>query len=265
MRRVTDEALALAEEAVRATQARYQAGETAVLDVNVARVELARSRREQLAAVARLEGAVGELREVPALPPQEPVQVEGPLRPLDVPPVNALLARLPERADLQAFGANLTQAEAELKLAQAPRTPDLFGGVGWRREEAEPVIGARIGLTLPLFQRQTGAIAVASARISGTKLALEARRVALDVRLRAAHAQYTTATQAAEAITSDVLPLVKENEELTRESYQAGKIGLLESLVIRRQGFTARREALDAQLDVALAAIEVRGIAGAIR
>jgi cobalt-zinc-cadmium efflux system outer membrane protein len=265
VRQVTGEALALAEEAVRATQARYEAGETAVLDVNVARVELARARREQLAAVARTEGVLGELREVLGLPPQEPLRVEGPLRPLEVPPVDALLARLPERADLQAFTANLTQAEAELKLAQAPRTPDLFGGVGMRREEADPVIGARIGLTLPLFQRQTGAIAAASARISETTLALEARRVALDVRLRAAHAKYTTATQAADAITSNVLPLLKDNEELTRESYQAGKIGLLESLVIRRQGFAARREALDAQLDVVLAAIEVRGIAGVIR
>jgi cobalt-zinc-cadmium efflux system outer membrane protein len=265
VRRVTEEALALAEEAVRAAQARYEAGETAVLDVNIARVELARARREQLSAVSRVEGAFGQLREVLALPPQEAVRVEGPLQTRDVPPVDVLLSQLPERADLQAFGANLKQAEAELQLAHASRTPDLFGGVGFRREDAEPVIGARIGLTLPLFQRQTGTIAAASARVSETKTAFEARRVALEARLRAAHATYTTAAQAAEAITSTALPLLTENEELTRESYQAGKIGLLELLVIRRQGFAARREALDAQLDVALAAIEVRGIAGVIR
>ena len=83
--------------------------------------------------------------------------------------------------------------------------------------------------------------------------------------MRAAYARYTIAVQAAEAITSNAVPLLEQNEQLTRESYQAGKIGLLELLVIRREGFAARREALDAQLEATLAAIEVRGVAGVIR
>jgi outer membrane protein, heavy metal efflux system len=265
IRRVSDEALGLAEEAVRAAQARYEAGETAVLDVNVARVELARARRDQLAAASRMEGAVADLREVLALPAQEPVVVETGLRAPAVPAVDVLLSRLPERADIRALTATLGQAEAELQLARSVRTPDLFGGVGFRREAGEPVIGARFGLTLPLFQRQTGAIATASGRIAELKAALNARRVALEARLRGAHARYMIAAQAAEAITSTAVPLVEENEQLTRESYQAGKIGLLELLVIRREGFAARREALDAQLESTLAGVEVRGVAGVIR
>lgn len=265
IRRVTEEALGLAEEAVRAAQARYEAGETAVLDVNVARVELARARREQLAAASRMENAVAELREVLALPAQEPVVVQTALRAPDVPALDVLLSRLPERADIRALTASLAQAEAELGLVRSARTPDLFGGFGFRREAGEPVIGARFGLTLPLFQRQTGAIATASGRIAELRNALDARRVALEARLRGAHARYVIAAQAAEAITSNAVPLVEENEQLTRESYEAGKIGLLELLVIRREGFAARREALDAQLESTLAGVEVRGVAGVIR
>ena len=261
-RHVAEEALGLAEEAVRAAQARYEAGETAILDVNVARVELARGRREQLASVSRLEGALGELREVLALPPQETLRLEAPLRTAAVPPLDVLLSRLPERADIQALRAGLRQAEAEWRLTRAARTPDLFGGVGFRREAGEPVIGARFGFTLPLFQRQTGAISAAAARITETTTALDGRQVAAEARLRAAHARYVTAVQAADAMTSSAVPLLEENEQLGRESYEAGKIGLLELLVIRREGFAARREALDAQLDAVLAAIEVRGIAG---
>jgi cobalt-zinc-cadmium efflux system outer membrane protein len=265
VRRLSEAALGLAEESVRAAQARYDAGETAVLDVNVARVELARARRDQLAAASRVEGAIAELREVLALPAQESVVVQTDLRPPDVPTIDVLLTRLPVRADIRALTANVDQVEAESRLVRATRTPDLFGGVGFRREEGEPVVGARFGLTLPLFQRQTGAIATASARISEAKAALEARRVALEVRLRGAHARYLIASQAAEAIVSNAVPLVEENEQLTRDSYQAGKIGLVELLVIRRAGFAARREALDAQLDATLAAVDVRGVAGVIR
>ena len=262
---VADEALGLAEEAVRAAQARYEAGETAVLDVNVARVELARARREQLAAASRLEGTLGELREVLALPAQESVRVQALLQADPVPPVDVLLAQLPERADIQSLRADLTQAEAELRLARAGRRPDVFGGFGFAHEEGEPVTGVRLGLTLPLFQRQTGVISAAAARISESKTAVEARRIAGEARLQGAHAKYTIALQAAEAITSSAVPLLVENEQLTRESYQAGKIGLLELLVIRREGFAARREALDAQLEAVLAAVEVRGVAGVIR
>lgn len=265
LRRVNEQALGLAEEAVRAAQARYEAGETAVLDVNVARVELARARREQLAAASRQEGALGELREVLALPGEEPLRIQATLQRVDVPSVDVLLSRLAERPDIRALSADLVQAEAELRLAQSAQRPDLFAGIGFRREEGEPVTGARFGLTLPLFQRQTGAIAVASARISESKAGLEARRLALEARVRAAHARHAIAVQAAEAITSGAMPLLEENEQLTRESYQAGKIGLLELLVIRREGFAARREALDAQLEATLAAVEVRGVAGAIR
>jgi cobalt-zinc-cadmium efflux system outer membrane protein len=263
--RLMEDALGLAEESVRAAQARYDAGETAVLEVNVARVELARARRERLAAASRLEGAIAELREVLGLPARESVVVRTDLRAPDVPTVDVLLSRLPERADIRGLTASVDQVEAESRLVRATRTPDLFGGVGFRREEGEPVVGARVGLTLPLFQRQTGAIATAFARISEAKAALEARRVALEARLHGAHARYLIASQAAEAIASNAVPLVEENEQLTRDSYQAGKIGLVELLVIRREGFAARREALDALLDATLAAIDVRGVAGVIR
>ena len=124
MRRVSDEELTVAEEAVRAAQARYDAGQTAILDVNVARVELARARRAQLTATARVEGALGELREVLALPAQEPLEVQVSLATQDTPTFDLLLTRLADRPDIRALGAGLTQAEAELRLARAGRRPD---------------------------------------------------------------------------------------------------------------------------------------------
>lgn len=265
VREVTDEALRLAQEVVAAAQARYDAGETAILDVNVARVEEARARRDLLAAEAGLEGTLGLLRELLALSSDETVRVETTLRAPEVPEIDALLSQLSARADLLALGAVAAQSEAELRLAKSARVPDLYGGVGFRREDGEPIVGLRFGVSLPIFQRHGGAIATASARLTESNTALEARRRALDARLRAAHARYVVTRRAAEAFSSAALPLLRENEELVRQSYQAGKIGLLELLVLRREGFAARREALDAQLEASLAAVEVRGLAGSLR
>jgi cobalt-zinc-cadmium efflux system outer membrane protein len=266
LRQLGDAAVALAEEATQAAQARYEAGETAILDVNVAKVEVARARREQLAASALVEGALGDLRELLALPAEAPLRVETPLATQsDLPAMDALMLGLLARPDLRALQAAAEEAEAELELARARRVPDLFGGFGMRREETEPTIGGIVGMSIPLFQKQTGAIAAATARLSETRSALDTRRVVLAARLRTAHTRYTLAARAADTIASEALPLLNENQQLTRESYQAGKIGQLDVLVIQRAGFTARREALDAQLEAMLAALDVRGIAGLLR
>jgi cobalt-zinc-cadmium efflux system outer membrane protein len=142
------------------------------------------------------------------------------------------------------------------------RRPDLIAGVGLRREDGEPVAGAHVGLSLPLFQRNAGVVASAAARTDAARVSLDARRRALETRLRSAYAQYTTAVDALNALTAGGLPLVEENEQLARESYQAGKLNLVDLLVIRREGFAARRETLDAQLSVALAVTELRLVAG---
>jgi cobalt-zinc-cadmium efflux system outer membrane protein len=84
----------------------------------------------------------------------------------------------------------------------------------------------------------------------------------LDTRLRSVYTQYATAVDALNGLTAGGLPLVEENEQLARESYQAGKLNLVDLLVIRREGFATRRETLDAQLSVALAMTELRLVAG---
>jgi outer membrane protein, heavy metal efflux system len=270
-RELGDAAVKLAEEAARAAQGRYEAGDTAILDVNVARVEVSRATREQLAAAAQLEGALGELREILALPPDSRVTVNAPLASAAasaaaaLPALEVLLTRVQTRPDVKSLEAAVLQAEAELKLARAERMPDLTGGFGFRREEREPVIGGIFGITIPLFQRQTGAIATATARVTETKGAVQSRVAILTARLRTAYARFTLAAQAADALATTALPLTAENERLTGESYQAGKIGQLDLLVIRREGFAARREALDAQLEAMLAALAVRGVAGMLR
>ena len=113
-----------------------------------------------------------------------------------------------------------------------------------------------------MFQRNVGVLASAAARIDAARLSLDARRRALETRIRSTHRQYLTALEALNALTAGGLPLVEENEQLAGESYQAGKLNLVDLLVIRREGFAARRETLDAQLSVALAATELRLAAG---
>jgi cobalt-zinc-cadmium efflux system outer membrane protein len=260
-RDVARQAEQLADDLRNAAQARFEAGETAVLDVNLARVEHARAQRDRLSAQGLLERAYGELREILALPPESAFGVEGDWPVTTPPTLDALLVRVAERPDIRSLTAGVTEADADWRLARAMRRPDLIAGVGLRRESAEPIAGAHVGLSIPLFQRNVGVLASAAARIDAARLSLEARRRAVDTRIRSARTQYLVALEALNALTAG-LPLVGENEQLARESYEAGKLNLIDLLVIRREGFAARYEILDAQLNVALVGTELRLAAG---
>jgi cobalt-zinc-cadmium efflux system outer membrane protein len=261
-REVATQAEQLADDLGNAAQARFQAGETAVLDVNLAHVEQARARRDRLSAEGLLERAYGELREILALPPESTIAVEGDWPGAAPPSLDVLLLQIVDRPDVRSLTSGVAEADAEWRLTRTTRRPDLIAGVGLRREDGEPIAGAHVGFSLPLFQRNAGALASAAARIDTARLSLDARRRALETRLRSAHKQYTAAVGALSALTTGGLPLVEENEQLARESYQAGKLNLVDLLVIRREGFAARRETLDAQLSVALALTELRLVAG---
>ena len=261
-REVARQAEQLAADLRNAAQARYEAGETAVLDVNLVRVEQARARRDRLSAEALLERAYGELREILALPAESAVAVEGDWPGAGPPSLDVLLLRVADRPDVRSLTARVTEADADWRLTRAMRRPDLLAGVGLRRESGEPIAGAHVGVSIPLFQRNGGALTSAAARIDAARVSLDARRRALETRIRSAYAQYTVTLEALNALTAGGLPLVEENEQLASESHQAGKLNLVDLLVIRREGFAARRETLDAQLSVALAATELRLAAG---
>jgi cobalt-zinc-cadmium efflux system outer membrane protein len=209
-----------------------------------------------------LERAYGELKEILALPADSMVAVQGDWPGTASPSLDALLTRITDRPDVRSLTAAVTEADADWRLTQASRRPDLIAGVGLRRESGEPVAGAHVGVTVPLFQRSAGLLASAAARTDAARLSLDARRRALETRLRSAHRQYTLALDALNALTTDGLPLVEENEQLAQESYQAGKLNLVDLLVVRRESFAARKETLDAQLSVALAVTELRLAAG---
>jgi cobalt-zinc-cadmium efflux system outer membrane protein len=261
-RDVARQAEQLADDLGSAAQARFEAGETAILDVNLAHVEQARARRDRLSAEGLLERAYGELREILALPPESTVGVAGDWPGAAPQSLDALLLRVAERPDVRSLTAGVTEADADWRLTRAMRRPDLIAGVGLRREAGEPIAGAHVGLSIPLFQRNVGFLASAAARIEASRLSLDARRRALETRIRSAHTQYLVALEALNAMTAGGLPLVAENEELARESYDAGKLNLIDLLVIRREGFAARYEILDAQLNVALVGTELRLAAG---
>ncbi len=256
-RRAADDLLA-------ATERSYEAGETTALDLNRARTAAASARAGQGAAEADASAALAELKALLGIGAGEDIEVRGDL-PLHPPPnLEALLASLDRRPDLQALAAELREAEAESLLGRSLARPDLGVRGGVAREEGADIITAGVVLTLPVHGRGKDTLAIGEARASALRRALEAARSAAEAEIRGRHAALSLRLDAVRELERTALPALDDNESLALKSFEAGEIGLGELLLIRRELLETRLTYLDRRLEAALTGLELKAVAGAL-
>lgn len=263
------EDLAVARDAVRAAERRFELGGTSQLEVNAVRVEGGRAARSVAVAIRRTAAARAELRALLGSDAGAPLELAGELArrtgaaPLEV---DALLGRaLEARADLAAARRELAAAEADRRLAAREALPVPAIGARYSREEGADVVLGTLTFDFPLFNRNQAGRGVASARVARAQagLAAEERRVREDVRL--AVERLELASQAVAAFEGEALAGAEANVSLATRAYEAGKIGLAELLLIRRSAVEARRDHLEALLELAEAEAGLAGAMGSER
>ncbi|MFY0567125.1 TolC family protein [Archangium lansingense] len=246
------------------TQRRFEAGDVPVVDVNVARVALARARAEVASAEGAEVALLGELRGLLGLPADEALALRGDLSALAAQPVE-LPSTLPERPDITSLVAELEEARAERRLGEGAAWPDLNVGVRYENEGDERAIVGALGVSLPLFARGQSARVAGEARERRLQVAVEAARRAQSVQVQAALAQYRKEREAVELLEREALPLLADNELLARKSYEAGEMGLAEFLLVRRDVLDSRADYLTRLLQAALSRVHLTLQTGALR
>ena len=255
----------LASEVNRIAERSYGAEDVAVLDVNLARAALARSRSDVREAEAASETRLGRLRVLLGLAPTTSLTPSGDLRQRAPYELDRLLLAARERADLRELEAEIQQAEADLGEARTLRWPDVGLGARYEHEENADILLGEISLPLPIFDRGQGARAEADARLRRLRSELDAARLASEAEVRSAFEAYRRRTEAVSELETNALPLLEENERLSQRSYETGELKLAELLVIRREIVDLRQTYLDRLLDAAVAGIDLESSAGVLR
>jgi cobalt-zinc-cadmium efflux system outer membrane protein len=263
------EDLAVARDAVRAAERRFELGGTSQLEVNAVRVEGGRAARSVAVATQRTAAVRAELRTLLGSDAGAPLELAGELpRPAGAAPldVDALVGRaLEARADLAAARRELAAAEAEQHFAAREALPVAAIGATYSREEGADVFLGTLTFDFPLFNRNQAGRGVASARVARAQAELAAaeRRVREEVRL--AVERLEIASQSVAAFEGEALAGAEANVSLATRAYEAGKIGLAELLLIRRSAVEARRDHLEALLELAEAEAGLAGAVGSER
>jgi len=263
--RLATEAESLSVDVVRIAERRYQTGDVARLDVNLARTALSRARAEVHSAASVSDMAVGDLRRLMGLNAEETIIVRGDLRDRREFELAELLARASHRPDLRALAAEAEQADADVRLGGAQRWPELTLGIGWEREATSEIGLGLVGLTIPIFDHGQGLRDESRARSRRLLGEYDALQRTIAVEVQTGFSVYRGTVAAVQELEQNALPLLDEDEALVYRGYESGQLGLSELLLLRHEVIGTRGEYLARLLDAAVAGVELQMSAGILQ
>lgn len=235
----------IAAEALRAAQVRVRAGRASPLEeqrADVARIAAEGAAERSMRSAEVASGNLARLLNAPVtaldLSWFNRVEGAGPPRPVEA---GSTLAAAAARADL-------STANAQIRLARSQRVPDVTVSASARRLEQTNDVAAVFGVSIPLavFNRGRAAVDVSTAQ---RDQADALRRVALldaEQAIAQAQAEAANAATTARNASGPALAAAQEAARIARIGYREGKFGQLDLLDAERTLSDTRTAAIDA-------------------
>src|SRR5262245_11466839 len=265
----------LAGEAVEVTGELFNPGAADRPDALAIQVEARRARLDLVMAENELDQIWRQIGAVVGDPFLKPARLAGDLEQglPELEQERLLATLLRESPEVKRAQAGIERARASLVRAKAEPTPNLFlrGGMGYSTELLEtfppqppgrksgPEAFAEVGLRIPIFNRNQGAIAEASAELDFAER--EARRVELMLRARTASAfrAYQNALSVAIEYREQIVPRARQAYELYLASFRQMAAAYPQALIAQRTFFQTQAEYVRALVDVWRNATQLQG------
>lgn len=245
------EALGLARDFLQRTQARFQAGTAARLDVIRAQVGVAQATNDLLANARDVQNAAASLERLMGSPFGVPITPTDSLEvPAGLPPLEQLQSiALQSRPELASIAAQRAGARASTALTKEFWLPDLTLGVA--RDYAQPnpaLFSTGLAFPFPLFPWQHTRGDIAEARFRERELAASEQNIRAQVTqdVRAAYANALTALQQVAFIRDELLPSARAAYRSASASYSLGGSSALDVQDARRSLLDAESQYADA-------------------
>jgi cobalt-zinc-cadmium efflux system outer membrane protein len=243
---------ALAEDFLRKTEARFQAGTVAKLDVVKAKVDVAQASNDLIANERAIATARAALNRLVGRPPGAPIEAADDLA--DVPPplpdVESLAAlAASSRPEIRSALVQREGARDATRLAKQYWLPDLNMILARNYTTGSPpAYSSAFSFNVPLFfwQHNNGPIAEAQHREAELEATSRDTAAQVDLDLRASHAAADTARRQALFVRDELLPQAQEAYRIASVSYALGGASALDLLDAKRTLLDAKSQYTDA-------------------
>lgn len=179
-----------------------------------------------------------------------------------------------ESPELRAAQIETTRSELVVRRARAEWKPDIVvrGGLRYNREllEQAPMGGGLrpvgkegffdIGVQLPIFDRNQGAIAAARAEAERSRLGVERTKLALRSRLAAVYKDYQDSLATANRYGKEMIPRAKQSYELYLSSFRQMAAAYPQVLIAQRNLFQLQEDYITALVNVWQNAVAIQGL-----
>ena len=237
-----DRSIALNRQLLDVTKERLAAGDIPELEMNLVKVELARSEGAKIEVEKALSQNQAKLLTLMGLPPGEDPSIVGTFETEILLQKNLVdLKQLAheKRPDRNALESEKNRGESDITLARAEGIPDLTAGLAFRRDtttmeiggiegkETGYTIGLKLSMPIPVFDRNQAGVQEARAKRNSTESRLTAAIRSAEREVETAYASFKNAEKVLSLYKSSIIPQLEENLKLTQEAYRLGEVGIL--------------------------------------
>lgn len=246
-----------------AAKTRLALGDIPEVQLVVAEFELNRSKSDLITLQREYEELLSRLRTELVVEQDENIElVSGlPRQPFSL-SLDELLNAVERRPDLAAFDEDRKVAEAEELLTRAERIPNIKVGAFYAKDDKDNIVGGKITIPIPFFDRRQGEMRQALARKSIANINYTNLRQSAVKALRAAYERFKLSEKEIALYPDETMKRFEENLELYQKAYQEKQIELSEAIVFQNQVLEARSKFIDALTNYNFSLAELRFQAG---
>lgn len=232
---------------VTASVDRQKAGEVSEIDVNTATLELERLRQERTVLLGERAVVLKTLSGLSGFGANYELMIDTTLPKITpLPPLAELTGQaLNQRPDLRLLALAADRALAEQELARASAWEDWSVSLDLQRDRTaitgapiqsgDTLLGLRLTVPMPFFNRNRGAQAAAAADAMTAQQQLAALRLRIENDVAGRYAQVTRLLGALTSYRERTLPLSRRNAELARDAYSLGQLPITAVVQAQRQ------------------------------
>lgn len=239
---LADQSIALNRQLLDVTKERLAAGDIPELEMNLVKVELARSEGARIDVEKTLNQNQAKLCALMGLSLDEHPAIVGAFE-TEISIMNNLVDLKQQahgkRPDLKALDAEIGRGDADMILAKAEGIPNLTAGLAVKRDttaievggiegkDTAYTIGLKLSMPIPLFDRNQAGVQEARAKRNSSENRLLVTTRNIEREVETAYANFLNANKVLSLYRTNIIPQLEENLKLTQEAYRLGEVGIL--------------------------------------